>query len=63
MGDNLPLMYPNGSRGVPKARADDIIAKLCPLMKGVRREFWYDLKTNNDIDRDRRDREDMVDQR
>ena len=50
VGANFQLMYPNGSRGIPKPHCDDIIKKLCPLMKENRREFWYSLKTNDEIE-------------
>ena len=44
----FPAMYPNGFRGVPVNRKDDILTKLCPLMPENRRQFWKNLKTNND---------------
>lgn len=33
-------------RGVPQAKKDDIISKLCPLMPENRRKFWNELKTS-----------------
>ena len=42
VGANFKLMYPNGSRGIPKPHCDDIIKK--------QREFWYSLKSNDEIE-------------
>ena len=35
------------ARGIPTAKKDDIIKKLCPLMPAARRVFWSNIQSND----------------
>ena len=44
---NFPLMYPDGHRGIPATRQEEIKKKLCPLMPIGKRTFWSKIAVNN----------------